>query len=132
MAAGILAHDQRLRLAGKMCAKERLKSGEIELFSWANGGRLILNVSHVYFATSLLPVRQQSGIVQMLKGVECAQREPIRGKHKFAVRAVAGHPRHLQSVLWREAQSSLHGYGDRPAGSENRAGFAFRCRGQES
>src|SRR5580692_5114167 len=131
MAAGELADYQRICFAREMCAKERLEPRDIDLFSWANCGCLIPKVNHIYFLISLLPIRQQSGIVQMLKRVECAQREAIRRKQKFAVRTIAGHPGHLQGVLWRKAQSALHGNGDRPAGSENGAGFAFAGSGEE-
>src|ERR1700722_10436 len=111
MAAWILPNDQWPRFAWEMIAEEGFELAEVELFSRANGGRLIFEARHVPLARAPLPVRQQCGIVQVLKRVKRAQRETIPGEHKFAVRAVARHPGYLQSVQRRKVQSALHGYG---------------------
>src|SRR5580704_2640941 len=88
MAARILPNGQGSRFGWEMIAQEGFELCEVELFSRANGGRLILEGRHVSLARSPLSIRQQCRIIQVLERVECAERKTIPGEHKFAVRAV--------------------------------------------
>src|SRR5580704_6436360 len=97
MAAWILTDDERASFVRKMTAKKRFELGEVEFLSIANGRSLVLKRSHVFLAP--LSIGEQSGIVQVLKRVEGAQRKAISGKHKFAVGTVARHPCDAQSLF---------------------------------
>ena len=78
MAAGVLTDGERGGFVGKVAAKKWLKLGEIEFLSFSNGRRLVLKNGHIFLAS--LSIGQQSGIVQVLKGIEGAQRKTIAGE----------------------------------------------------
>src|ERR1700680_1668750 len=130
MAAGVLGDDQRSRFVREMIAEERFQLREVEILARANGGRLILKASHVRLARAPLSISQQDGVIKVLKRVKCAQRETIRRKQEFAVRAVAGHPGNFQRMFRRKMQSTLYRRGNGAAGSKDGNGFVLSCRRQ--
>ena len=75
MAAWILTDVERASIVRKMTAKKWFELGEVELLSVANGRSLVLKSRHLFLVP--LSIGKQSGIVQMLKGVEGAQRKAI-------------------------------------------------------
>src|SRR5271154_5270858 len=127
MAAGKLPNGEYSSLAGKMQAQEGLELCQVQLFSGADGSRMILKISH-----RSSPVRLHRGIIEMGERIKRAHGKALARENKFAVGTVLRHPGNAQRILRRQIERALHGQGDWPARSENRQTLSWCARRKES
>src|SRR5271168_890581 len=93
VAAGELPNGEWSRLVGKMQSQEWLELCQVQLFSGADGSRMILKVSH-----NASPVRSQRGFIEMRERIKRAHGKALARKNKFAVGTVPRHPGNSQSI----------------------------------